>query len=180
MWSPRATQSGFLVWPGAKKKARTRAKLRESLLGTVLMTPGTLPLFPFPSRRQQHLGQTGRVWVGRRLDRGAFFPPRFLHSHGCSLPYLAARGPGQPPHGRRGDGEAADAGAAPARCSEASTGEASHGQEAFPWGHCLWVLRVSLLRFWLHFNSQKLSFPSSPGKIFFFFFLLLFFFFVLS
>ena len=44
------------------------------------------------------------------------------------LPVLAARGPGQPLHSCRGDGEAADAGAAPAGRPEASAGKAGLGK----------------------------------------------------
>ena len=88
-----------------------------------------------------------------------FFSPYFQHSHVHWLPFLAARGPGQPSHGRRGDGEAANAGAAPTGCPEACPGEASVGQEDFSWGSCLWVLRVSFVRFLILFRNFLFPLP---------------------
>ena len=86
------------------------------------------------------------------------------------LPVLAARGPGQPPHRRRGNGEAADAGAAPAGRPQACPGEASLGREAFSWGSGLWVPCVAFARLWLYFNpTQKLSFLFLEGSPFFYF-----------
>lgn len=78
--------------------------------------------------------------------------------HVCVNPFLAARGPGQPPNSRCGDREAADAGAAPSGCPEACAGEqVSPREQRSGWraaGSCAFSL------------SSKLSFPSLERNLF--------------